>query len=350
MDDNKIIPVIKKSLPAVVSIIIEKNFKDVQKQMPHQQYSFMPGQLGAKKKFSVSDLLADPNGMVKVGGGTGFIVDSKGLIFTNRHVVDEANAEYIVILSDGRKFNADIISRDPVNDVAILSIPAKNLPIIPLGDASRLELGQSVIAIGNALGIFQNTVSIGIVSGLSRAITARENPDEKGQELRGLIQTDAAINVGNSGGPLINLKGQAIGVNSAVIPGAHSIGFAIPINAAMRDLKEVKKFGRIRRPYLGLRYLVLDETLQDKTEAPVDFGAWVINETEHDPGVVPGSPADKAGIKENDIVLFCDGKKVDISHPIQDYLEDKDVDQLMVLTILRKGKQFDVKVKLTERK
>jgi serine protease Do len=189
MDDKRVIKVVKKTMPAVVSIAIAKRLEDVQKDMP-------------KDGAPVPDGLVDSHGMVQVGGGSGFIVQSDGLVLTNKHVLSDIDAEYTVILNDGRTFPAKILSRDPINDVATLRIEATGLPCLKLGDATKLELGESLIAIGNALGMFKNTVSLGIVSGLSRSITAQADSDAPPQEMRGLIQTDAAINPGNSGGRL----------------------------------------------------------------------------------------------------------------------------------------------------
>jgi S1-C subfamily serine protease len=288
--------------------------------------------------------------MVEVGGGSGCIVHAGGLILTNKHVVSDGLAAYSVILNDGRRFDAEILSRDPVNDVAILKIKATDLPSLNLGDATRLELGQSVIAIGNALGMFKNTVSLGIVSGLSRAITAQADPYSPMQELRGLIQTDAAINPGNSGGPLVDRDGNVVGVNAAIVSGAHSIGFAIPVNAVRRDIEDIKRYGRIRRPLLGLRYIMIDDKLKEKMKLPVSCGALVVNEGPRDPGVVPGSPAARSGIREKDIVLMIDGNKLDCDHPIQDFLEDREVGNVIQLRVLRGGKELNINVTLAERK
>ncbi|HVM77210.1 MAG TPA: trypsin-like peptidase domain-containing protein [Candidatus Paceibacterota bacterium] len=338
MDDRRVIKIIKRVMPAVVSIAISKKLADLEKEMPKELYP------------SVPESLADKNGMVQVGGGSGFIVDAGGLVMTNKHVVSDAAAEYTVILNDNRTFPAKILSRDPINDVAILKIEAGNLPYLNLGDATKLELGQSLIAIGNALGVFRNTVSLGIVSGLSRSITAQAEPDAPAQEMRGLIQTDAAINPGNSGGPLVDSDGLVIGVNAAIVSGAHSIGFAIPVNAARRDLDDIRRFGRIRRPLLGVRYVMIDQDLKDKMHLSVDYGALVMRESEHDHGVVPESPADKAGLREKDIVLLFNGKRLDRDHPIQDYLEDMNVGDEVDLIVLREGVQCSIKVMLAERK
>lgn len=338
MDDRRVIKVIKKVMPSVVSIAIAEKLEDLQKQFPK---GFNP---------TIPDGTVDDRGMVTTGGGSGFIVAEDGLILTNKHVVSEKKAEYTVILSDGRTFPAKILSRDPINDVAILKIDAAGLPCVRLGDATKLELGQSLIAIGNALGIFRNTVSVGIVSGLSRSITAQQDPDAAPQEMRGLIQTDAAINPGNSGGPIVDSDGLVVGVNAAIVSGAQSIGFAIPVNAARRDIDDIKKYGRIRRPLLGLRYVMVDGGLQKKMNLSVDHGALVMRETQHDAAVVPDSPAEKADVRENDIVLEINGKKLDRDHPVQDLLQDANVGDEIELLILRDGKQFSVKATLTERK
>ncbi len=355
MDDKRVIRIVRKVMPAVVSIAIAKRLKDLEKEIPKELYAGIPTASGAPRpqKIAIPDEMVDAHGMVQVGGGSGFIVDPNGLVMTNKHVVNEPDAEYTVILSDGRTFPAEILSRDPINDVAILKIAAGRLPCLKLGDASRLQLGQSLIAIGNALGVFRNTVSVGIVSGLSRAITAQADPDAAPQEMRGLIQTDAAINPGNSGGPIVDRNGRVVGVNAAIVSGAQAIGFAIPVNAARRDLDDLHRWGRIRRPLLGLRYIMVDSDLKAKMKISVDYGALVLREgphAEHDAAVVPGSPADKAGIKEKDIVLEMNGSRLDRDHPIQDYLEEMNVGDEVHLLVLRGEKQFPVKLTLTERK
>jgi S1-C subfamily serine protease len=273
MDENRVIKIIRRVMPAVVSIGIAKSVEDLEKEIPAGLMGAITlhatgkkaklWREAAKREVAMLREMADAHGMVEVGGGSGCIVHASGLILTNKHVVSDGLAAYSVILNDGRRFAAEILSRDPVNDVAILKIDTasanrgrENLPSLELGDATRLALGQSVIAIGNALGMFKNTVSLGIVSGLSRAITAQADPMAPPQELRGLIQTDAAINPGNSGGPLVDRDGRVVGINAAIISGAQSIGFAIPVNAARRDIDDIKKYGRIRRPLLGLRYVV----------------------------------------------------------------------------------------------
>jgi serine protease Do len=336
-------------LPAVVSIAIAKHLEDLEKELPKELYPFIPsGPTG--EKLQIPDSMVDKRGMVQIGGGSGFIVESDGLILTNKHVVSDGKAEYTVILNDGRRFPSEILSRDPINDIAILKIKANGLPCLTLGDATKLQLGQSLIAIGNALGIFKNTVSLGIVSGLSRSITAQAEPDAPPQEMRGLIQTDAAINPGNSGGPLVDANGYVVAVNAAIVSGAQSIGFAIPVNAAKRDLDDIKKYGRIRRPLLGLRYMMIDDDMKEKMGLPVNYGALAMRESEHDSAVVPGSPAEKAGLKEKDIVLTLNAAKLDRDHPIQDFLETMNVGDDLHLLVLRDGKELTVRATLAERK
>jgi S1-C subfamily serine protease len=337
-------------MPAVVSIAISKHLEDLEKEIPKELYPFLPHDESGHRHLNIPSELVDKRGMVQVGGGSGFIVHDDGIILTNKHVIMDSKAEYTVLTNDGKKYKAEILSRDPINDVAIIRIPTKNLPTVRLGDATTLELGQSVIAIGNALGIFKNTVSLGIVSGLSRSISAQADPQAPPQEMRGLVQTDAAINPGNSGGPLVDLNGLAIGINAAIVFGAQNIGFAIPINAAERDLDDIKKYGRIRRPLLGVRYLMVDENLKDKMNLPVSYGALIIGESQHDHGVVPGSPADKAGLREKDIVLEFNAQKLDREHPIQDFLENMNVGEAVNLLVLRKQTQIKMKLTLAERK
>src|SRR3989344_2208193 len=189
--------IIKEVMPAVVSVIISKSLEDLEKELPIEMFPFFP--FGVPE-MRIPEEKIDSRGMVQVGGGSGFIVKPDGIILTNKHVIADPEAEYTIVTSDNKKYQAKVLARDPIDDVAILKIEAKNLPAVRLGDSSKVELGQTVLAIGNALGLFQNTVSSGIISGLSRSILASSDPSAPAQALRGLIQTDAAINPGNSGG------------------------------------------------------------------------------------------------------------------------------------------------------
>lgn len=343
MQDKVVINTINDVLPSVISIAITKRLEDVKKELHKMVH-------GKEKEGEISADLIDSHGMVSIGGGSGFVVSSDGLIITNKHVIADIKAEYSVITSDNKTYPAMVLTRDPIYDVAILKINASGLPVVKLGDASKLELGESVITIGNALGIFRNTVSLGIVSGLSRVIVAQADPKGRPQEMRGLVQTDAAINSGNSGGPLVNLDGEVVGINAAIVSGAQNINFAIPINAVKRDLEDLLRFGHIRRPLLGLRFISVDRDLKDKMGFEVDHGALVIKESPKDFAVLPKGPADKAGIKEGDIIVECDDKKITPENTIQDCIDTNRPGDTIRLKILRGKKDFFTKLTLEERR
>ena len=351
MDHTQTIDTVKKVMPAVVSIAISKSLAALEKQVPPDLAPLLPFQDG---HLQVPDEMIDAKGMVKIGGGSGFIVDHTGIIVTNKHVVADKDAEYTIITEAGDKYQGEILARDPMEDVAILKIksPKGGFPFVPLGDSLKVQLGQSVLAVGNALGIFKNTVSSGIISGLSRSIRAASEMDSKPavQELRGLIQTDAAINPGNSGGPLVNLNGEAIAINAAIVFGAQNLGFAIPINAVKRDLADLKQYGRIRRPLLGLRYMMIDGNMQTKMNLPSDHGALIIGQMPHSEAIIPGSPADKAKLKERDVIVAVNGETLSPEKTIQDFLESNEVGDTLKLTVLRGKKQFTANALLTERK
>lgn len=321
-------------MPAVVSVVVSKKAEEVEREIERENPKHLrPGAIIPKENI-------DSRGFVQVGGGSGSIVDATGIILTNKHVINEPFATYSVMLADGTEFPAEVLARDPVDDIAILKIDPgeKRLPIVTLGDSNKIQLGESVLAFGNALGIFKSTVSRGIISGLSRAISAKENPEGPTQEMRGLIQTDAAINPGNSGGPLTNLKGEVVGINAAVIAGAQNIGFAIPVKAAERDLWDIKRYGKIKRPLLGVRYTTTTE------------GALIAKENPMAIAVAAGGPADKAGLKEGDIILEWNKEKITPEKTIQDFLEDAKVGDV-IQTKIRRGKtQFETLITLTERK
>jgi len=329
-EDRKIVDVIKKMMPAVVSITVSKKETN--------NLNLPPFQNTKSEKF--------------VSGGSGFIVRDNGIILTNRHVIEDPHNEHEVTLGSGEKYNAELIARDPLDDLAILKIDpeGKKLPIVPLGSSENLNLGERVLALGNVLGLFEDTVSAGIVSGLSRSITARIDKHSQPSEMRGLVQTDAAINPGNSGGPLVNLKSEAIGINVAMIAGLENVGFALPIDIVTRDLDELKNHGRIRRPFLGVRYLTLNEEISKKLNLPVNRGALVIRGHSFENAVVEESPADKAGIKEKDVILEWDGDEITQKKNIQDYLSDCEVGDKVTVKIFRDGEEFETDLTLVERR
>lgn len=335
--EDEVVRAVDNILPSVISIVISKHAHLVGPTLP----------------FGGKDQQSAPRGddlNVKIGGGSGFIISTDGLVLTNKHVITEPDADYTVFDQDGNKSDVQILARDPIHDVAILKIiPPKRYSIAPLGDSHNLKLGQTVIAIGNALGEFRSSVSTGVVSGLSRLITAVSDLSGHQERLRGLIQTDAAINPGNSGGPLINIKGEVIGINAAVVFGAQNIGFAIPIEKAIRDLEDIQKFGRIRRPFIGIRYIIINSELQRQLQLPLDYGALVVREPiPGDHAVIPGSPADKAGIKEGDLVLACNGQPISEKRSLEDYLENIPPGNKISLTVLRNGEKHSLTLELNE--
>lgn len=336
--EEQVVKTVEKVMPAVASIIVGKEYEELLKERPYEL--MVPHGDHLDMPLPEEELPHTPGGKIKIGGGSGFLVDTSGLILTNKHVVHDENAEYIVVTADGENHKAKVLARDPLNDVAILKIESDHLKIISLGDSEKIKLGQTVLAVGTALGEFQNTVSCGIVSGLSRFITAMTDLEGHSERLRGLIQTDAAINPGNSGGPLVNLQGEVIGINSAVVFGAQNIGFAIPINKAHRDLSELKKYGRIRSPFLGIRYVLLNPVLQKRFRLPTERGALVLREGA--PGrsaIVPGSSAHKAGIREADIIIELNNTLIDEKTGIEDVLEKTILGETIPVKILRAGKE-----------
>lgn len=279
------------------------------------------------------------------GGGTGFILTSDGLIVTNKHVLSDTNATYTVITSDGKNYPGKILSKDSFNDLAVIKIEAKGLKPVELGDSDALQIGQWVIAIGNALGEFQNTVTVGVVSAKERRISTGS------ETLDGLIQTDAAINPGNSGGPLMNLAGQVIGINTAIAGGAEGIGFAINIDSAKTALDSVLKSGKIIRPYLGVRYLSLNKEIARSANLSVDKGALVYRGSSiTDFAVSPGSPADKAGIIENDIITKLNGQELNENTSLISLLQKYKPGDTVTLTVIRKGETKQINVILEEQK
>ena len=352
--EEQIISVVQKTLPAVVSIMISEDLAALEaKGFPF--YGERP-LFGPSEEEIVERLPKTDEGKIKIGGGSGFICDPSGYVLTNKHVVDDPDAEYTVFTPDEEKYPAKVLARDPINDVAILKIdPAagsglapQGLPALALGDSSKLVLGQGVVAVGNALGEFKNTVSTGIVSGLSRYITAITDLTGRAERLRGLIQTDAAINPGNSGGPLVNLKAEVIGINVATVYGAENIGFAIPINKAKQDFEDVRRYGRIKKPFLGVRYVLLTKDLQQKFRTAVDHGALVMAE-HRGQAVIPGSAAHQAGLHELDIILDVNGTPITETSTLEDILEKSSIGDRLRLKFLRSSSEHECELRLGER-
>jgi serine protease Do len=270
---------------------------------------------------------------------------------TNKHVVDDSSAGYEVKTKDGKTYEAKIIAKDPLMDIAFIKIEGKNFPFLEIGDSGNLKLGQTVIAIGNALAELSNTVSVGVVSGLSRSVVAGDNMSGKEEQLDEVIQTDAAINPGNSGGPLLDLDGKVVGVNVAMASGSENIAFSLPTSIIKGVLDSVRKNGKISRPFLGIRYMAVTPALKDKNKLSVDYGMLIVRGQSPDElAVMPGSAADKAGIVENDIILEIDGVKLNGESKLSSIIAKKRVGDKIKLKLLHKGETKIVTVTLDEAK
>lgn len=347
-DQSLVEGAVERVNPAVVAITISKEVPkyktSYQEYNPFGNFGDIFGGTNPFQGFQVPVQTPDGTEKQQIGSGSGFIVTSDGLIVTNKHVVADKNAEYEVNLPNGKKYPATVLARDTVIDVAIMKIQATGLPYLALGDSGKLKLGQSVIAIGNALGQFQNTVSVGVVSGLSRSITAGSSGGKQ-EALSHVIQTDAAINPGNSGGPLLDLSGRVVGVNVAIVQGSQNIGFALPINSIKSVIESVRTTGKIVRPYLGIRYQPITKEMKEANNLSVDYGVIVkAGQNKDELAVIPGSPADKAGIVENDIILKIDGKKIVGDLDIAQYIRTKNIGETVTLQVLSKGTEKQVSV------
>ncbi len=346
-EESAVVDVVKRASPAVVSIIISKDLSKV------PGYSTTPFDLSpfGLNPFSEnnSSSTSKPN-VQQVGGGSGFIISSDGLIATNKHVVEDEAATYSVLTNDGKKYDATVLSRDPVNDLALVKIEATALPTLTLGDSKNLQLGQRVVAIGNSLGQYQNTVTTGVVSGIGRTVTAG-GTNNGSEQLEGVIQTDAAINPGNSGGPLLDIGGSVIGINTAIDSQGQLIGFALPSADLKKDIDSFKQFGKIVKPFLGVRYVLVNKTIQDENKLSVDYGALIVSGgTPSTPAVVVGSAADKAGLKEGDIILEVNGIKINEDHSLAGTLKDYNPNDVVKMKILSRDETKEVTVTLGESK
>ncbi len=348
--EQAVVSAVEKASPSVVSIVISKDLPVIE-QCPYSPFSNLPPEFqqffGGDNSQFTQPCDTGKTQEQEVGGGSGFIISSDGMILTNKHVVADTQASYTVLTNDGKKYDAKVLARDPAQDLAVIKIDAMNLPVVTLGDSDSIKLGQTAIAIGNALGEFRNTVSVGVISGLSRSITA-SGADIGSESLQNVIQTDAAINPGNSGGPLLNLKGEVIGIDTAVASDAQSIGFALPIDQAKRDISSVKATGDIKIPYLGVRYIAVTADIEKSQNLSVDYGA-LVRGSEDGPAVIKGSPADKAGIQAEDIILEVNGVKVDEDNALTNLVQRYNIGDTVTLKVQRGDKTIDIPVLLTER-
>ena len=289
-----------------------------------------------------SDFFGVPGGV-----GSGVVFDAGGWIITNRHVVEDSQG-LEVDLADGRTFEARVYGIDTLTDLAIIKVEAKDLPVAPIGDSSTIRVGQLAIAIGSPLGTYTNSVTAGIVSAFGRTIQV-----EDGTTIRNLIQTDAAINPGNSGGALLDAAGNVIGINTAVASSANGIGFAIPINIARPLLQQALAGQELARPWIGIRYVAIDRQLAEEENLPVQAGALIrgsdASSGQAAPAIVPDSPAEKAGLREGDIITAVDGQKIETTRPLDDILTQFAPGKTVTLDVLRDGKATTLTVTLGTR-
>lgn len=347
--EETVVNVVEQASPAVVSVVASKDIPVVERFFvdPFDDDPFFK-QFFGDSGFRIPQFRQKGTQRQEVSAGTGFIVSADGFVVTNKHVVSDTQAEFTVLFNDGRKMKAKVLARDPLQDLAVLKIEGDKFPYLKLGDSNRVKIGQSVIAIGNSLGEFRNTVSTGIVSGLQRSIVA-SGASTGPENLQELIQTDAAINPGNSGGPLLNLSGEVIGVNTAVASGAENIGFSIPINKLKRNITSVQQQGKIVYPFLGVRYILITKEMAEKEKLGRDYGA-LIRSTEGQQAVVPESPAAKAGLKDWDIVLKINNEVIGPNNTLAAIVQKYQVGDEITLVVFREGKDQEMKVKLEERK
>lgn len=325
-EESVVIDVVDKVSPAVVTVGITKtrrlgNIFQIDPFDPFSPFQQRPG----KTQKIEQDI------------GSGFIVGPDGLIVTNKHVVGDPDAKYRIFTKDDKSYDVVKIYRDPANDLAVLKIGATGLPVVDLGDSSSIKVGQMAIAIGTALGEFRSTVTVGVISGVGRGITAGSPFEGFVERLDNVIQTDAAINPGNSGGPLLNSKGEVVGINTAVSGEGQNIGFAIPINVVKDALANFNSTGQFNRPFLGVQYRMVTRELSVMNEIPE--GAYLAE-------VVDGSPAAKAGLQQEDIITkFDDGKLTD-KNDLAKAISKKKVGDTVSLSVWRDGKEMTIKVTL----
>lgn len=267
------------------------------------------------------------------GVGSGIIADKDGYILTNAHVVNEAE-ELEITLDDGRKFRGEITGMDEIMDIAVVKINALNLPVPKFGNSDELEVGQVAIAMGNPLGLAGGpTITVGVISAANRTIQT-----ERGY-VEGIIQTDAAINPGNSGGPLVDSEGRIIGINTAMIPFAQGIGFALPINAARKILEDIILYGEVRKPWLGITGMDINKKAVAYYGLPVEQGVIVMK-------VAHGSPAERNGIKEGDILTAVDGSRIASMRDLLREIAKAGVGKKIVLEVVRGQRRFECKIML----
>lgn len=340
-EESSTISVVDRVTPAVVSIVIKQKLKDLSPSMRFNYEDF----------FSRSGKInsEDTDQLIEVGSGTGFFVTTDGYVVTNRHVAENADYVFFVITNDDQELPAEFIDADPFFDIALLKVVGENFPVVNFGDSNQVQVGQTVIAIGNALSQYQNTVTKGIVSGINRRISASDYFNS-GEIIEGAIQTDAAINPGNSGGPLINLFGEVIGMNTAINSQGEGLGFAISINEVKQAVESVQKNGKIIRPWLGVQFIMLDKDYASEHNLTVTSGALLVGNNSAATVIVPESPAAKAGLKEGDIIVSVDGEKLDEENSLSRVVREHLSGEVLSFSVLRDGQLTDFFITLEEYK
>lgn len=342
--DSPVTRVVERTEPAVVSVIITKDIPIIE-----QSFETIPG--NPFFDIQIPRYIQRGSENREIGGGTAFFVRSDGLLMTNKHVVSDEQAQYTVYLNDGRKLPATVVARDTATDIALLKVEGTNFPFLQLSSRPEPVLGQTVVAIGNALAEFRNTVSVGVISGLRRSIVAGGLGNGQVEQLNSIIQTDAAINQGNSGGPLLDLQGNVLGMNTAVANTAQNIAFAIPSSDLNRVLQSYTRYGRIVRPYLGVRYAPVTADVQKEKNLAHDYGAIVVKgDAENEPAVLPGSPAEKAGLKEGDVILEADGIKITLEQSLASIIQRKLPGDTLRLRVVSGGTEKTLTVNVEELK
>lgn len=348
--ESATVAAVQQATQSVVSIVVTKEVRSNQYTVPDNFFFPFEDFFGFPFEAPAPETEESEPLYQQVGGGTGFVIDAQaGLILTNRHVVEDESATYTVITNDGEEFEATVLARDPFNDLAVVKVAQLSGVVeLSLGDSNSLKLGQTVIAIGNSLGEFSNTVTTGVVSGIGRDIVAGSFGTT--ERLENVIQTDAAINPGNSGGPLIDLQGNVIGINTAVSQQGQLIGFAIPINEAKLVVESVKEFGRIVRPYLGVRYTAVPEEIAQERGLEKGVGSLIVSGTNAmEPAIIPDSPAANAGLVEGDIILRVSGKEVNEDQSLAYLVQQYQAGDMVELEVVHEdGSQKKISVLLKE--
>lgn len=335
------ISMVEAVMPSVASVVVRKPLSEI------EDYFYTP--------FIFEDeteSVESGDELIEIGGGTAFFVTGDGLLLTNGHVVSDSEAVYSIVTNEGDEYPVEVVASDVFFDLAVLQVIGEfiaedQFAVAEFGDSDLISIGQTVIAIGNTLSEYRNTVTKGVVSGIGRRVVASDYFVT--EVIEEAIQTDAAINPGNSGGPLVNLFGQVIGINTAVSSSGEGIGFAIPINSAKKIVEDVIEFGRIVRPWLGVRYVMIDEDYATENELELTEGARVISGSgAFDFAVIPESPADLAGLQEDDIIVSINSELITEDNDLAKVINKYSPGDAVSLEVWRQGEYTFLTTILTE--